>query len=114
MTYSKSDEVREAALSCLGAFALLLISPFVAALAAIYMGVVAQKFWVWFILPTVGFALPITFFIGVAYLVKLAFSSPSPKNDDPAWKIFARGIGFAFIWPTLLLATGYLVRWWTA
>jgi len=115
---AESSEQKTTATYTGAAFAWVMSMPFGFAIGfllfpfAILDGWVSFKLWNIFILPTVGRALPIAFFIGAGLLFNLFAKSRNAKSGRTGAEALYDLATAALAYPLGILGIAYGVAWW--
>lgn len=115
-TSKEVDAGADVLLGCLGATALVLTSPFIAALGSIYEAYICTQIWAWFVAPYVPVKIvPLVVFIAADFIVLLLFRSRATEKDGRKMsEVWGNIIGMALFYPSVLWLTAYLIHRWTS
>lgn len=101
-------------LEALGSLAFLASFPLAQALGSIFDAWIAVKLWAWFVASyTTIPAPPLAVFIGIDYLASILFKKRTRDDGDLGWReIITKLLTGLLVYPTMLLATAYLIHRW--
>jgi Zn-dependent protease with chaperone function len=115
---AESSEQKDTTTYTAAAFAWVVSAPFGFALGflvfpfALLDGWVSFKLWNIFILPTIGRALPIAFFIGVGLLYNLFAKARTSKSDRTGARALFDLATASVAYPLGALGIAYGAAWW--